>query len=199
VPAHAAVVAFAARYDGMKNVPLFLAAARDFLERRTDGYVVMCGAGMSRTNSELRADLRVAFGDRPDLRRRVRTLGVRDDMPAIYGAADVVALTSATGEAAPLCLIEGMMCGAIPVATDIGDCASIVDGHGLIVSPDPAEISLAWEEAIARRTEWTPALERSRARFSHTRMAAAYAAVIEQVSGGRGLPSARLRVSSARS
>ncbi len=119
-------------------------------------------------------------------------------MPAIYAAADVVALTSSTGEAAPLCLIEGMMCGAIPVATDIGDCVSIVDGHGIIAEPLPAAISQAWAEAIARRVEWTPALEQSRARFSHTRMAAAYAAVIERVGGGRTLPSARLKVSAVR-
>ena len=111
---------------------------------------------------------------------------------------DVVALTSSTGEAAPLCLIEGMMCGAIPVATDIGDCVSIVDGHGIIAEPTPTAISQAWEEAIARRVEWTPALEESRARFSHTRMAAAYAAVIERVGGGRPLPRARLRVPAAR-
>ena len=199
IPSRAAVVVFAARYDGMKNVPLFLAAARDFLQRRSDGHVVMCGAGMSLSNADLCTDLEGAFADRPDLLRRLRTLGVRNDMPAIYAATDVVALTSSTGEAAPLCLIEGMMCGAIPVATDIGDCVSIVDGHGLIVEPSPAIISAAWEEAIARRTEWTPALEGSRARFSHTRMAAAYASVIDQVSGGRALPSARLKVSAVRS
>jgi hypothetical protein len=69
----------------------------------------------------------------------------------------------------------------------------------LIAEPYPAAISAAWEEAIARRVEWTPALEQSRARFSHTRMAAAYAAVIEQVSGGRSLPSARRKVSAVRS
>jgi glycosyltransferase involved in cell wall biosynthesis len=198
VPADAAVVVFAARYDGMKNVPLFLAAAREFLDRREDGHVVMCGAGMSRSNADLRADLKAAFADRPDLLRRVRALGVRNDMPTIYAATDVVALTSSTGEAAPLCLIEGMMCGAIPVATDIGDCVSIVDGHGIIAEPTPTAISQAWEEAIARRVEWTPALEGSRARFSHTRMAAAYAAVIERVGGGRPLPRARLRVPAAR-
>jgi glycosyltransferase involved in cell wall biosynthesis len=167
----------------MKNVPLFLAAAHDFLHRRPGAYVIMCGAGMSRMNVELCDEIAHAFGDRPELLRRLRLLGVRDDMPAIYGAADVVALTSSNGEAAPLCLIEGMMCGAIPVATDIGDCASIVDGHGLIVEPCPTKISAAWDEAIARRAEWIPTIMRHRSRFSHTRMAAAYSAVIERAIG----------------
>jgi glycosyltransferase involved in cell wall biosynthesis len=195
VPADAAVVVFAARYDGMKDVPLFLSAAREFLLGHDKRHVLMCGAGMSLANAGLCDDLQVVFADRPDLLRRLHTLGVREDMPVIYAAADVVALTSSTGEAAPLCLIEGMMCGAIPVATDIGDSASIVAGHGLIVEHCPTAISEAWAQATVRRAEWKPAIERSRVRFSHTRMAAAYAAVIEQVTSGYTLPR-RGRVSS---
>jgi glycosyltransferase involved in cell wall biosynthesis len=135
---------------------------------------------MSEENSELTAQLSDVFAEKPGLQRRLHTHGVRDDMPMVYAAADVVALTSSSGEAAPLCLIEGMMCGAIPVATDIGDCASIVDGRGLITEPDPEAISAAWAEAVARRAEWTPALAEVRERFSRSRMAAGYAAVIEK-------------------
>jgi glycosyltransferase involved in cell wall biosynthesis len=185
VPAADDLVVFAARHDGMKNVPLFLAAARDFLARGRNRRVVMCGAGMSVANGVLRGQIDDAFGDRPDLLHRLRTLGVRKDMPSIYAAADVVALTSSSGEAAPLCLIEGMMCGAIPVATDVGDCTRIVDGRGLICEPDPAATSAAWAEAIARRSQWAPAIQRSRPQFSHTRMTALYAAIIDKVAGGR--------------
>jgi glycosyltransferase involved in cell wall biosynthesis len=193
VPLSAGLVVFAARYDGMKNVPLFLAAARDFLQRRRNGHIVMCGAGMSLANDDLCGQLDELFADRPDLLRRLHMLGIRDDMPAIYAAADVVALTSSNGEAAPLCLIEGMMCGAIPVATDVGDCQSIVEGHGIICPPEPAAISAGWDEAIARRSEWAPALEQARMRFSQTRMAAAYASVIDEVRGfqSKARPSAR--------
>ncbi len=118
-------------------------------------------------------------------------------MAAVYAAADVVALTSSSGEAAPLCLIEGMMCGAIPVATDVGDCAQIVAGHGIIGEPDPAAVSAAWVEAIARRREWTPAIERSRPRFSHTRMAAMYADVIDRAADGRRQARRAIRVATA--
>jgi glycosyltransferase involved in cell wall biosynthesis len=185
VPVGAELVVFAARHDGMKNVPLFLAAARDFLERRRRGHIVMCGAGMSLSNVDLCGQLDRAFADRPDLLRRLHTLGVRQDMPSIYAAADVVALTSSSGEAAPLCLIEGMMCGAVPVATDVGDCARIVEGRGILCEPDPAAISAAWTEAIARRSEWTPVLQRSRPQFCHTRMASLYAAVIDRSAESR--------------
>jgi glycosyltransferase involved in cell wall biosynthesis len=141
----------------------------------------MCGAGMSTANAQLRDDIDAAFADAPGLRQRLRLLGIRHDMETVYAAADVVSLTSSTGEAAPLCLIEGMMCGAIPVATDIGDCASIVAGRGLITAPDPDAISDAWVEVIDRRGEFGSALVRSRARFSHTRMIASYAGLIDRI------------------
>lgn len=178
---HAPVVVFAARYAAMKNVPLFLRAARAFLGRDPGARVLMCGAGMNAANPGLRRDIALAFADEPRLAEQVALLGVRHDMEAVYAAADVVALTSASGEAAPLCLIEGMMCGAVPVATDIGDCARIVAGHGLLTGDDPEEIAAAWWEAIARSVEFARAIGRSRERFSRTRMIASYAALIDRV------------------
>ncbi|MGW1910921.1 glycosyltransferase [Streptomyces sp. NPDC002076] len=177
----APVVVFAARYAAMKNVPLLLRAARAWLAREGGGQVLMCGAGMTPDNSGLRADLAEAFADAPSLADRVHLLGVRHDMPAVYAAADVVALTSVSGEAAPLCLIEGMMCGAVPVTTDVGDSASIVEGLGFVTPPDPGAIALAWSAAAAGRTELAPALEAARERFSRTRMIAAYATLLDEV------------------
>lgn len=186
IPETAPVIVFAARYAAMKNVPLFLRAARAWLRRQPDGHILMCGAGMTRANLGLREDIALAFGDEAPLADRLSLLGVRNDMENVYTAADVVSLTSSSGEAAPLCLIEGMMCGAVPVATDVGDSASIVAGHGFVTPPDPEAIALAWCEAVARGPEFAPALALSRERFSRTRMIAAYAALIERVRSGSG-------------
>lgn len=184
IPATAPVVVFAARYAGMKNVPLFLRAARAWLAREGGGHVVMCGAGMTEDNAALWADMEVAFGaDRAALGDRVHLLGVRHDMEAVYAGSDVVALTSVSGEAAPLCLIEGMMCGAVPVTTDVGDSASIVEGHGLVTPFDPDAIAFAWSAAVAERDAFAPALLASRERFSRTRMIAAYADLLARVAG----------------
>ncbi|MBY8879333.1 glycosyltransferase [Streptomyces sp. PLK6-54] len=184
VPAQAPVVVFAARWAAMKNVPLFLAAAREFLRRDPDARVVMCGAGMTGDNPGLRAEITAAVRGEPWLAERILLLGVRSDMEAVYAAGDVVALTSSSGEAAPLCLIEGMMCGAVPVATDVGDSALLVAGRGLLTQPDPAAIASAWSEAVARAPLFAPALEAGREEFSRTRMVAAYGALIEQVHRG---------------
>ncbi len=181
VPARASVIAFAARYDRMKRVSLFLRSAKHFLKHTPGGHVLMCGAGTSTANAELCVDLETVFADEPKLLQRLHLLGIRHDMESIYAAADVVALTSSFGEAAPLCLIEGAMCGAVPVSTEVGDSAAIVSGIGLITPADPEAISAAWGEAIARRPEFTRSLALSRERFSHTRMIAAYATLIERV------------------
>jgi glycosyltransferase involved in cell wall biosynthesis len=181
IPSTAPVVVFAARYDAMKNVPLFLRAARQWLAREPEGHVLMCGAGMTPVNLGLDADIALAFDTSQGLTDRVRLLGVRHDMEQVYAAADVVALTSSWGEAAPLCLVEGMMCGAVPVATDVGDSAAIVAGHGFVTPPDPVAIASAWTEAATARPDLAPALAASRERFSRTRMIAAYAALIDSV------------------
>ena len=172
IPDDAPVIVFAARYDAMKNVPLFLAAAATFLARYADAHIIMCGAGMTPANPGL---ARLATAD------RLHLLGVRDDPQALYAAADVVTLTSAFGEAAPLCLIEGLLCGAVPVSTDVGDCASIVAGCGLLTEPHPDAIADAWAEAIARRAEFAPALRAARPRFGRRRMIGAYGSLIRRM------------------
>ncbi|GMA24612.1 glycosyl transferase [Luteimicrobium album] len=146
IPVDASVVVLAARYDTMKDVPLFLAAARVHLAADDGAHVVACGAGMSLANPGLADDVARAFGDRPDLLDRLHLLGVRHDVPSVLAIADVVALTSSFGEAAPLCLIEGAMCGAVPVATDVGDSARIVEGIGLVVARDPEAVAAGWAE-----------------------------------------------------
>ncbi|ACZ29412.1 glycosyl transferase group 1 [Xylanimonas cellulosilytica DSM 15894] len=186
LPGDATVVVFAARFDAMKNPALFIAAARQFLERDPAGHVVLCGAGMSEANPDLMVELGLAFGDRPDLLDRVHALGVRPDMEQLYAVADVVALTSVFGEASPLCLMEGAMCGAIPVTTPVGDSARTVDGIGFVTGFDAAEIAETWIEAAARRDELAGALTAARPRFSHVRMLAGYAQVLESAERGAG-------------
>ncbi|MET7392775.1 glycosyltransferase [Dactylosporangium sp. NPDC005572] len=187
VPARARVVTLAARYDPMKNVPLFLLAAREYLRREPAGHALMCGAGMSAANPELCGLLTDVFAGEPRLLARLHLLGIRRDMELVYAATDVVALTSASGEAAPLCLIEGAMCGAVPVSTDVGDTARIVAGHGLITPPEPDAIAAAWSAAADGRAGLTPALLAGRERFSHTRMIASYATLIDHAHREAGL------------
>jgi len=173
----APVVIFAARYDFMKNVPLFLQAARLYLRRSWNAHVVMCGGGMTRANDHLRQAMGATFDDASDLTERIHLLGIRSDMEALYAAGDVVSSTSRTGETYPLCLLEGMACGAVAVATDVGDTRAMLSGRGILTPADAGDIANAWEEALARRAELRLSAA-DRERFDQRQMVDAYARVI---------------------
>lgn len=170
IPLDAPVVMLAARLDEMKDVPLFLRAAAHFLRAEPRAHLIMCGAGMEPANLG-----RLLRGLPP---RQVHPLGIRRDMPGLYNAADLIALTSAYGEAAPLCLLEGMASGAVPVTTDVGDAARMVGDPRLVTSRDPRQIAQAWLAALGAREEHLDRILRHRQRLSEQRCFDAYARMI---------------------
>lgn len=181
IPEDAPVVAFAARFDPMKDIPLFLESVRIFLSEVAEARVLMCGAGMTLTNPKTHATLGRIFHSSPRLLDRVKLLGIRHDMAAIYNAADIVSSTSLYGETYPLCLMEGLACGAIPVATDVGDSTDIVaEGRGILTSRNPAEIASAWQFAYKQRENFWSAIDASRSRFARDKMVDAYSAIIDR-------------------
>lgn len=180
IPAGAPVVVFAARFDAMKDPGLFLRSASLLSHQRPDTRFLMCGAGMTRENEAFRALLdESGVSDATNL----HALGIRDDMPAIYQIADIVSLTSAFGEASPLCLLEGAASGATPVTTDVGDSARTVMDVGFVTTHDPVEIAATWNGVLERRHELRPLSLAARARFGRDRMIEEYAAVVNGLLG----------------
>jgi glycosyltransferase involved in cell wall biosynthesis len=159
----------------MKDPGLFLRSAVELAEKRPDTHFVVCGAGMTMANDAFRT-LMAASGLGHSV--NLHALDIRDDMPSIYQIADIVALTSAFGEASPLCLLEGAASGATPVTTDVGDSARSVDGIGFVTDHDPAHIAAAWEHALDHRSELRDRCIAARARFGRERMVGEYAAVV---------------------
>ena len=172
------VVMFVARYDLMKNVPLFLESAGKYLAIDPSAHIVMCGAGMSLANEELVGDINQQAGGHSAILDRFHLLGTQRDMEKLYPAADIVALTSNVGEAAPLCLLEGMACGVIPVATDVGDTAEMLAGRGIITSFDADNIVTSWQKALAQREEFALS-PTARMTLGRDSMVDRYAAVIQ--------------------
>lgn len=175
IPAQAPVVLIAARFDEMKDVPLFVRAARLFLREHPGAHFVMCGAGMTTGNPALVRLLRRR------LLGRVHALGIQPRMAGLYAAADLVALTSAYGEAAPLCLLEGMASGAVPVTTDVGDAALMVGDERLVTGHEPDLVADAWSRAYADRAEHAARIAAHRQRLSEQRCFDGYAALIDAV------------------
>jgi len=180
VPDAAPVVVFAARFDAMKDPGLFLRSIALHSARHPGTHYLMCGAGMTVENEAFRALLRGSgVGDSVN----VHALGIRNDMPAIYQIADVVALTSAFGEASPLCLLEGAASGATPVTTDVGDSARTVADIGRVTSHDPADIVATWEAVLEQRNELRDLSLAARPRLGRHRMIAEYADVVRGILG----------------
>src|SRR3546814_5917570 len=101
----------------MKGYETLFAALRHLPE---ESYVIVTGK-----------DTIEKLPNRPNVKR----LGLREDMPRLYAAADALVLASAFGEGFPNVVAEGMACGLIPIVTDIGDASLIVGDTGIIVPP----------------------------------------------------------------
>lgn len=178
IPDSAPVVLLAARFDAMKDPGLFLRAVAAHARTAPGTQYVVCGSGMTRTNPafvSLLADSGVDDGV------PLHALGLREDMPELYRIADVVALTSAFGEASPLCLVEGAASGAVPVTTDVGDAARLVEGFGLVTARDVDAIVQAWGDALALGPALRAAALAARARMDRGRMIADYRATVEDL------------------
>jgi glycosyltransferase involved in cell wall biosynthesis len=175
----APVLLLSARFDPMKDVPLFVRAAAAFARTYPAAHLVLCGAGMSADNLALVDLLSETLRAWDGAHAQVHLLGIREDMPALYNAADLVVLTSAYGEAAPLALLEGMACGAVPVTTGVGDAAALAGDSRLVVGRDAAEVAHAWEAAFEQREEHVERISRHRHRLSDQHCFDSYAALIE--------------------
>lgn len=127
------VLIHVARVDPMKDHDRLLACAA----RVPDLHLVMVGQGT----------------DQLPAQDRVLALGLRSDVPRLLRAADGVVLSSAFGEGFPNALAEGMASGLVPIATDVGDAAVLVDGAGWVVPPCDSEALISAMTAFVNLTD----------------------------------------------
>lgn len=142
---------FVGRFHALKDVPTFMAACAIAMAENSALHVVMVGDGLTRDSIALQPH----FADLPA--HRFHALGQRDDIEAILPGMDFLCLSSVS-EAFPNVIGEAMASGLPCVATDVGDCARLLDGHGRIVPRrDAAKMAAAITDMarmdVARRAE----------------------------------------------
>jgi glycosyltransferase involved in cell wall biosynthesis len=172
-------VLYPARLEPEKGVEVFVRAVA--AARRSEPSIrgLVAGDGPERARLE-----RLAAGTGVEL------LGLRNDVPDLMAAADVVALTS-EAEALPMSVLEAMASARPVVVTDIGGVAeAVVDGETgrLVPAGDPdgvarALLELAGDRARVRRMG-AAARARQRRLFDGERMVDRYEEALARIAGG---------------
>jgi glycosyltransferase involved in cell wall biosynthesis len=135
------VVGMVGRYHPMKGYGLFAEAAAIVRRRNPDIRFVMIGSGLSKENTALTKLL-----DHHGIGGITELLGERKNVPELMNALDVL-LSTSTSEGFPNVIGEAMSCGIPCVATDVGDCRSVIGDSGLTVEAGSA---MAVAEALER-------------------------------------------------
>ena len=144
IPEGASVIGMAARFDPQKDFRNFIQAAALLHRRRPDAYYVLCGTDVTWENGQLRTCIAKA-----GLQDRFRLLGRRSDMPRLFAALDIAALSSSYGEGFPNVVAEAMSCGVPCAVTDVGDAALIVGDTGRVVPlRNPEALAEAWQQLM---------------------------------------------------
>jgi L-malate glycosyltransferase len=176
------VILQVARLDPLKDHATAVDAFAEVARRRPDARLVLVGEG-----PELpRIEEAIA---RHGLASRVRLLGLRTDVARLLRAADLFLLTSVS-EGVPLTVIEAMAAGLPVVATRVGGVSEVVEdgATGLLAPPGDAaalaEKVLTLADNCGLRVQMgARGRTRAAARFSETKMLAAYEHLYEEMLG----------------
>lgn len=157
------LVGLIGRFDPQKNHAGFFDAAGRLHRCMPHAHFVLAGLGVDTGNPALMQAIA-----RAGVLANTHLLGLRNDMPGLMAALDVLASSSSYGEAFPNVLGEAMACGVPCAVTDVGDSAYIVGDTGRVVAPgDMAGLAAALELLLALPlVEKTALGERARERVA---------------------------------
>ena len=157
------LVGLIGRFDPQKDHAGFFSAAGVLHREMPQVHFVLAGQGVDMRNAALMQAITQA-----GVLANTHLLGLRNDIPELMAALDVLASSSSYGEAFPNVLGEAMACGVPCVVTDVGDSAYIVGDTGRVVAPgDIHGLAAALGELLALPLpEKTALSERARARVA---------------------------------
>lgn len=176
VPEKAPLVGFIGRFHEMKNLATWLQAASLLQKRKPETHFWLCGGPVADLEPAARASL-----DAMPSPEKVRFTPFRPDPQQAYPALDVFSLSSRT-EACPMTLMEAMACGIPCAATDVGDCARLLEGVGKTVAVRDAEaLAGAWADLLENPPDAGMLRQHAVDRFDISVAARGYESVYEEV------------------
>ena len=183
IPAEHFIIGTVGRLEEQKGLRYLVDAVRMLRERGKNAFLLVAGSG----REEVRLREQATRGGIEDA---VFFLGARRDVPDLYRAMDVFALSS-LWEGGPITLLEAMASGLPVVATPVGFVPEVVrDGvNGFLVpARDPAMLGEAlWrvrEDPVRAAEIGREGRETVRDRYTHRHLAEKVMAVYEEVLPG---------------
>jgi glycosyltransferase involved in cell wall biosynthesis len=177
------IIGMLARYDTFKDHRTFIEAAALLHATHPHVQFLLAGRGVSDGNGEVCSQL-----DRLGLRRHVRLLGEYGRPARLLAALDIGTLCSIT-EGFPNALGEAMSAALPCVATDVGDCRTLLGETGFTVPVrDERALASRWRElvdrsATDRRHLGLAARNRISEHYSMNRIARVYEQLYSSISG----------------
>jgi len=184
LPDNGPIVSYVARLTAVKRPDRFVDVAMRLADRCPDATFVVAGDGRLLEEMQSRA---LPLGS------RIRFLGFRGDVEAVYAASDVVMLTS-DNEGMPVSLIEAALTGRPAIATNVGSTSEVVrDGiTGFVTPNDVGELTRAAERLLTdfalRQRMGTAAAEIAKSRFGGARLVRDMEHLYEIIAGENGFP-----------
>lgn len=185
LPESAVLIGHAARYHPMKNHRGLIHAFAKVARRDPHVKLVMAGRNVDTGNQALVDIIR-----EHQIRERVILLGERSDMSRLLATFDLY-VSSSSGEAFPVVLLEAMAAGIPCVTTDVGDSGALVGETGRVVpSGDDDALASAIDELLVLGGDRRRALGHSARRrvieeYSLGRMANRYAELYDRFRASR--------------
>jgi glycosyltransferase involved in cell wall biosynthesis len=192
LPSTAKLVVFAGRLVPIKRPDVLLSAFERVLKAMPEAHLLIAGDGEATYRRGLEQLAREVSGT------HIHFLGLRRDLPRLFGASDVFALSS-DNEGTPVAVIEALAAGLPVAATDVGGVSDILAPHTGRVVPgrDAQALALALIELLrsGRRLSDQDRDDVVR-KFSHRRLIKDVTDIYDELMSGRGF---RARVSLSRS
>jgi glycosyltransferase involved in cell wall biosynthesis len=133
------LIGLVGRLDPIKDHFTFFHAAKKLLDRQKNIRFVCVGSGEKSYEQKLKL-----FVEELGIGEKIIWTGMRNDMPEVYNALDIVTSCSLS-EGFSNAIAEAMSCGVSCVVTDVGDSAWIVDDTGFVVPIEqPEKLCQGW-------------------------------------------------------
>lgn len=191
-PIDAPVVVAVGRIDPLKDIATYLRAARYVCDVNPTAQFLHYGPVSDHNRAY--ADMCYRIHDELGLGDRFRFMGGTSD-PSGVMRDSMVCVSSSISEGLPLSVMESMAQARPVVGTDVGGCADLLAGCGILVPAGDsfalgAGIQTILEDPELARQLGSRGYERVKRRFSTQKQVSAYRQMIQEMAGrsGVGLP-----------